>query len=96
MEKVSAERTGVENLRIGCIDICVAKTPPPNRLYLYECPKREDVARGRNSRYQLLTCERDLPDDEVLACSTLLGGVPKVEGGGGCLTAMERAESVTV
>ena len=54
------------------------------------------MARGKNSRCHLLTCERDLPDDEVLACSTLLGDVPEVEGGGGCLTAMERAESVTV
>jgi hypothetical protein len=47
-------------------------------------------------RDNLLTFERDLPDEEVLecVCSALLGGVLEDDGGSGCLTAMaDRGES---
>lgn len=47
-------------------------------------------------RSNLLTFERDLPDEEVLACvcSVLNGGGVLEDGGGsGCLTAMADGES---
>jgi len=68
----------------------MSQNSSPNRRYLYE------LAPGRTwhviaiIRYHLLTCERDLPDEEVLTCvcSVLFGGVLEDGGGNGCLTAM--------
>jgi hypothetical protein len=53
---------------------------PPRRTWHDEAIKRSNP----------LTCERDLPDEEVLecVCSGLVWGVLEDEGGSGCLTAM--------
>ena len=53
---------------------------PPGRTWHGAAIKRND----------LLTLERDLPDEEVLecVCSVLLGGVLEDDWGSGCLTAM--------